>query len=186
MVTRGSLIKSLFFIIFFVNIPTMSQTNFYSLFSSSANQYNASSDQSLSLEKKKTKSTTTAILFSAVIPGAGQFYNESYWKIPVILGLGSYWGYEWVSLNKDYINYRNLYSESLIKFPPSGNYQYKNIRDFYRSERDRFAWYLGILYLVNILDAYVDASLFDFSVDDNLSSVPHQQKLFLVSVKFYY
>ncbi|MBU1423794.1 MAG: hypothetical protein KKG06_11580, partial [Bacteroidetes bacterium] len=132
-------------------------------------QYDTSSNQSVLLEKKKTKSTTTAILLSAVLPGAGQFYNESYWKIPAILGLGGYWGYEWVSLNKEYKNYRNLYFESLIKFPPSGNYQYRTIRDFYRSERDRFAWYLGVLYLVNILDAYVDASLFEFSVDDNLS-----------------
>ncbi len=120
--------------------------------------------------KTDTKSTTFAMLLSAGLPGAGQFYNESYWKIPVILGLAGYWGYEWVGLNREYKNYKNLYSESLIKLPPSGNYQYRTIRDFYRGERDKFAWYLGILYVVNILDAYVDASLFEFSVDDNLAN----------------
>lgn len=110
------------------------------------------------------------MLLSAVLPGAGQFYNESYWKIPVILGLGSYWGYEWVQMNNELITYKSKYSESLVKFPPSGNDKYKNLRDFYRSERDKFAWYLGILYVLNIVDAYVDASLFDFSVDDNLAN----------------
>ncbi len=120
--------------------------------------------------KTNTKSTTLAMLLSAGLPGAGQFYNESYWKIPVILGLASYWGYEWANLEREYKNYKNLYSESLKLYPLMGNYQYRKIRDFYRSERDKFAWYLGILYVVNILDAYVDASLFEFSVDDNLAN----------------
>lgn len=144
MVTRWSIITSLFLLIFIVNIPVASQT-----------RSDTSSNQSVVL--KKTKSTTTAMLLSAVLPGAGQLYNESYWKIPVILGLGGYWGYEWIQMNNEYRNYRRLYSEN------------KTIRDFYKSERDRFAWYLGVLYFVNILDAYVDASLFEFSVDDNLS-----------------
>jgi hypothetical protein len=124
----------------------------------------------ISIVQKKHKSTTTAMLFSAVLPGAGQFYNESYWKIPVILGLGGYWGYEWVQMNNELKTYKSKYSESLVKFPPSGSYQYKNLRDFYRSERDKFAWYLGILYVLNIVDAYVDASLFEFSVDENLAN----------------
>lgn len=118
----------------------------------------------------KSKSTGIAILLSAALPGAGQFYNESYWKIPVILGLGSYWVYEWVQMNNELRTYKSKYSESLMRFPPSGNYQYKNLRDFYRSERDKFAWYLGILYVLNIVDAYVDASLFEFSVDENLAN----------------
>lgn len=109
------------------------------------------------------------MLLSAALPGAGQFYNESYWKIPVILSLGGYWGYEWVQMNNELRTYKSKYSESLVRFPPSGNYQYKNLRDFYRSERDKFAWYLGILYVLNIVDAYVDASLFEFSVDENLA-----------------
>lgn len=167
MVTRWSIITSLFLLIFIVNIPVASQTRSESLFSASITQYDTSSNQSVVL--KKTKSTTTAMLLSAVLPGAGQLYNESYWKIPVILGLGGYWGYEWIQINNEYKNYRKLYSESLIKISPAGNYRYKTIRDFYKSERGRFAWYLGVLYFVNILDAYVDASLFEFSVDDNLS-----------------
>ena len=44
---------------------------------------------------KMKKSPTTAVLLSAVLPGAGQFYNESYWKIPIIGGLVGYFGYEY-------------------------------------------------------------------------------------------
>lgn len=134
-------------------------------------------------QKTNLKSTTLAMLLSAGLPGAGQFYNESYWKIPVILGLAGYWGYEWVGLNKEYQNYKNLYSESLIKLPPSGNYQYRTIRDFYRGERDKFAWYLGILYVLNIVDAYVDASLFEFSVDDNLANSANSHKHVSIKLK---
>ena len=41
-------------------------------------------------------------------------------------------------------------------------------RDFYHDERDRFAFYLAITYLLNIVDAYVGASLYNFDVGDNL------------------
>jgi hypothetical protein len=131
----------------------------------------------------KKKSTTLAMALSAVVPASGQFYNETYWKIPIILGLGGYWGYEWVQMNNELRTYRSKYSESLIKYPPSGNYQYKNLRDFYRSERDKFAWYLGLLYVLNIVDAYVDASLFEFNVGEDLSSVPSRRNNLLLSVK---
>ncbi len=131
------------------------------------------------------KSPTMAMLYSALLPGAGQFYNESYWKIPIILGLAAYWGYEWNDLNKNYRNYKKLYSESLVLFPPSGNYQYKVIRDFYRTERDKFAWYLGILYFANILDAYVDANLFEFDVGDDLSTLKYYSPL-SISIKIHF
>jgi hypothetical protein len=142
-----------------------------------------SSQSTISVIQKKHKSTTAAMLFSAALPGAGQFYNESYWKIPIVLGLGGYWGYEWVQMNNELKTYKSKYSESLVKFPPSGSYQYKNLRDFYRSERDKFAWYLGILYVLNIVDAYVDASLFEFSVGEDLSSVSSPRSNLSLSVK---
>jgi len=127
--------------------------------------------------------TTAAMLFSAALPGAGQFYNESYWKIPIVLGLGGYWGYEWVQMNNELKTYKSKYTESLVKFPPLGSYQYKNLRDFFRSERDKFAWYLGILYVLNIVDAYVDASLFEFSVGEDLSSVSSRRNNLSLSVR---
>ncbi len=115
------------------------------------------------------KSALLAVGLSAALPGAGQFYNETYWKIPVIWGLGGYWIYEWVSLNNNYQNYRTLYSESIETTPP-GNENYLRQRDFYRDERDKFAWYLGVLYFVNVIDAYVGANLYDFEVTPDLGN----------------
>ena len=109
-----------------------------------------------------TKSTGLAVLLSAVAPGVGQIYNESYWKPPIIWGLGGYWVYEWIKLNDKYQDFRTQFSQN-----PS-NDQLKRIRDFYRDERDKFAWYLGALYVVNLLDAYVGASLYDFNVSPDL------------------
>ncbi|MBI3192996.1 MAG: hypothetical protein HYZ34_00855 [Ignavibacteriae bacterium] len=115
------------------------------------------------------KSALLAVGLSAALPGAGQFYNETYWKVPVIWGLGGYWIYEWVKLNNSYQNYRTLYSTSVETSPP-GNENYLRQRDFFRDERDKFAWYLGVLYFVNVIDAYVGANLYDFEVTPDLGS----------------
>jgi len=115
-----------------------------------------------------TKSTGTAMLLSAILPGAGQFYNESYWKVPVILGLGGYFLVEFLENNKLYRDYGEQY-EASFSTTPGGDTQLLTYREFYRDQRDTFAWYFLILYAVNILDAYVDASLFDFDVGGDLA-----------------
>ena len=103
---------------------------------------------------------------SAVLPGSGQIYNTDYWKAPVIWGLGGYWIYEWVKLNNSYQDYRNQYEQSLVT--PPGDPDLRRIRDFYHDERDKFAWFLGALYMVNLVDAYVGAHLYDFDVSGDL------------------
>jgi hypothetical protein len=123
---------------------------------------------SISAPHRQSKSTTTAVLLSAILPGAGQFYNESYWKVPIATGLGVYFGYEFFSNNSQYQHYKDLYSES-ITGGGSGNQQYYNLREFYRKERDRFGWYFLLLYLANLVDAYVDANLSDFEISDDVS-----------------
>lgn len=149
-------------------------------YSQNINEIDKKKSDTVNIKSTKKKSPTKAMLFSTLLPGSGQFYNESYWKIPIILGLAAYWGYEWQSMNNSYKSYRDLYSKSLITSPPNGNYQYKLIRDFYRTERDKFAWYLGILYVANILDAYVDANLFEFDVSDDLTvTIREDSKEFL-------
>lgn len=107
-----------------------------------------------------TKSPWGAVLRSALIPGLGQIYNESYWKAPVIWGFAGYFLYIWIDNDNDYRRYRNLY-----RINPENN-DYKRIRDFYHDQRDEFAIYLGLTYVLNLLDAYVDAHLFDFSVEE--------------------
>ena len=117
---------------------------------------------------KMTRSPGKAMLYSAVLPGAGQFYNESYWKIPIIWGIGGYFVYEIVKNNNNYIDYRDLYANSQTPEIPNGDLRYKNLREFYRDQRDQFYLYAGLVYLVNLVDAYVDAHLFDFDVSDKI------------------
>jgi len=118
---------------------------------------------------RASKSPGTAVLLSALVPGAGQVYNESYWKVPIIVGLGTYFVVEFIRNNKLYREYRDAYQESLRESPPTGDPQALRLREFYRDERTKFGWYFLILYVVNLLDAYVDAVLFDFEMTDDLS-----------------
>jgi hypothetical protein len=112
------------------------------------------------------KSPTKAVIFSAILPGAGQFYNESYWKIPIVGGLVGYFGYEYFRQNNLYKDYRDLYSATQTPENPSGDLNLKALREFYRDQRDDFVWYFMIVYVVNLVDAYIDAHLFDFDVSE--------------------
>ncbi len=118
-----------------------------------------------------TKRPWVAVGFSAVLPGAGQIYDQAYWKLPIIWGLGGYWVSQWIQMNSKYKDYRDSYSASLLVSPPYGNSHLKDVRDFYRDERDKFAWYLGLLYLLNLVDAYVGANLYDFDVGPELGTI---------------
>lgn len=106
------------------------------------------------------KSPWGAVARSAILPGWGQIYNESYWKAPVVWGIMGWFVYNWVDNNNKYIDYKNLYLQTNDGL--AGDY-----RDFYRDQRDEFAIYIVLTYFLNLVDAYVDAHLFDFSVDEN-------------------
>ncbi|HQY19428.1 MAG TPA: DUF5683 domain-containing protein [Ignavibacteria bacterium] len=110
-----------------------------------------------------------AVAYSAILPGAGQFYSESYWKVPIILGLGGYFVYGIINNNNQYIDYRDQYQNSQTTENPNGNQQLLNLREFYRDQRDNFYIYSAILYLANLIDAYVDAQLYDFNVSDKIN-----------------
>lgn len=110
------------------------------------------------------KSPWGAVLRSAVIPGWGQVYNQSYLKAPIIWGAAAWFIYAWHFYNDDYQRYRDLYKQNINT---NNAEAYRKNREFYRNERDMFAIYLGLLYLMNLVDAYVDAHLFDFTVEEN-------------------
>ena len=107
-----------------------------------------------------TKSPWGAVARSAIIPGWGQIYNKSYWKVPIVWGVIGWFAYNWVQNNNDYKFYKNMYMAE----PTVIN---KRLREFYRDNRDLFAIYLGLTYAANLIDAYVDAHLFDFDVSDD-------------------
>lgn len=127
-------------------------------------------NSSTQINFQMSKSPWGAVVRSAIIPGWGQFYNESYWKIPVIWGTAGWLIYNWVDNNKLYNDYKSLYSNS-------ENEYYRRLRNFYRDQRDKFTIYIGLLYLLNLIDAYVDAHLFDFNVGEEFGRNDFQLNL---------
>jgi len=119
------------------------------------------------------KSPWGAVGRSALIPGWGQFYNEAYWKIPVVWGVLGWFTYLYIENNKLYKEYGDLFTKSLNN--GIGVSYYREARDAYRDDRDKYALILGISYLLNLVDAYVDAQLFDFDVIEN--QITHQPEL---------
>lgn len=138
-----------------------------------------------SIEKKH--SPKTAAILSTVLPGAGQIYNGSWWKVPIVyagfagIGYGLYFYQDYYkSFKTAYNDYRNPYLEQGLT-PPADTvltvrgetgYSPVNVqqgRDFYRKYRDLCIIGLGIWYLANVLDAYTEAHLFEFDVSDDLS-----------------
>lgn len=105
------------------------------------------------------KSPWGAVLRSAVIPGWGQIYNQSYYKAPIVWGVSAWLVYNWIQSNNQYKNYQKFYFQT-------SDTRYKTQRDFYRDQRDLFSIYMGITYVLTLVDAYVDAHLFDFSVEE--------------------
>ncbi|MFH0989048.1 MAG: DUF5683 domain-containing protein [bacterium] len=113
------------------------------------------------------KSGTKALLLSAILPGAGQIYTERYWKVPIIIGFGGYFISQIIRAQDLYQSAKVKYSESIQK-DERGNPQYLFERDFYHDERDRFSLYLALTYILNLVDAYVGASLYNFDVSSDL------------------
>ena len=118
-----------------------------------------------------------ATIYSAILPGLGQFYNEKSWKIPIVYAAIGGCLTAAIINNKDYNSSRN---ELLYRQSCGGarlNADYKNFEDaqllelsnYSRKWRDNMFLFTGVAYMLNIIDANVDAHLFNFNVDDNLS-----------------
>lgn len=136
---------------------------------------------------EKKHSPKTAAILSAVIPGSGQIYNGSWWKTPIVyagfagIGYGLYFYQDYYkSFKTAYNNYRNPYLEQGLTPPVDtvltvrGEEGYSPVnvqqgRDFYRKYRDLCIIGIGAWYLLNILDAYTEAHLFEFDVSDDLT-----------------
>ena len=119
-------------------------------------------------------SSKVAALMSAIVPGIGQVYNKKYWKVPLIYGGFAILGYEF-KLNHDKYNtylgvYRNrMNGDSTDVYNKYTNENLKTLINAYHRYRDLYAICFTGLYLLNIIDASVDAHLFTFDVSDKLS-----------------
>lgn len=120
------------------------------------------------------KSPWGAVLRSAVIPGWGQIYNESYLKAPIVWGIFGALAAGWIYYNNKYKVSRDLFIQTQIT-------GYRDSRDFYRDQRDLMGIYIGLAYFLNMVDAYVDAQLFDFTVKEDYRT---QQKMLNLRVRF--
>jgi hypothetical protein len=123
----------------------------------------------------RSHSTGKATLFSAVLPGAGQAYNRKYWKVPIVMvGIGTCI-YFIQDNSKNYHFYKDNLIAELDDDPTTVNTtdytssQLDQIQDLYRRWRDVSWICLGAVYILNIIDANVDAHLFYFDVGDDLS-----------------
>lgn len=123
-----------------------------------------------------------AALYSTIIPGAGQFYNKSYWKIPIIYAGGATIGYFINKWHKEYLLFRSSYdvltdgdSTTVDRFKTK--YQDENNRarvlangeQNYRRWRDLNIFFAVLLFGLNVSEAYVDAHLKGFDISDELS-----------------
>lgn len=119
-----------------------------------------------------------AVVYSLVCPGLGQVYNKKYWKLPIIYGAGGAFAY-FIGFNQlKYQKFRDAYIRETAK-PIHGsaiidghNYPYEILQrgmDGYRRYRDLSVFGLGAIYLLNVVDAMVDAHFFYYDVSDDLS-----------------
>ncbi len=122
-------------------------------------------------------SPTAALVSSILLPGLGQIYNGAYWKVPIIYGTG-FW------LVSQYLHTQRLYTRfdqsltSMLDGDPSTQDEFEGtrtqqeleyFRDYYQRYRDLYVIGLSLLYVLNVVDAYVDAHLFYWNVDENLA-----------------
>ena len=132
-----------------------------------------------------TRSPAFAIILSAVAPGAGQIYAERYWTVPLIWGFGYWFVRNYIQLDRKYDEWSVTYTRSLEQgiYAGVGDPQVKYIRDFYHNERDRFAFYLVITYVLNVVDAYVGASLYSFDVSEDLGGGENVRAEFRIPIR---
>lgn len=133
--------------------------------------------------------TRRALWLALVLPGAGQVYNRKYWKLPIIYGgfVGCAYAMRWNG--QMYRDYSQAYLDLLDNDPNTQSYNqflhlgttinsdnqarwqevFRRRKDLYRRWRDLSLFCMLGVYLLSVVDAYVDASLSDFDVSPDLS-----------------
>ena len=141
-------------------------------------------------DAEKIHSPKKAAIYSAILPGLGQAYNKKYWKIPIVYaGFGAI-GYFIKWNNGNYKVMKQAYIDlttgdpnegsHVELLPPgwdgndSGDYSFAKTalskqQDYYRRNRDLLIISFVGFYGLNIIDASVDAHLFDFDISEDLT-----------------
>ena len=141
-------------------------------------------DAAVNYSTNEVSSVTKATTLSLICPGAGQIYNKSYWRVPIVVGgfASTIYCIDWNNrgyqrfkkayrLRADYDQNPDLYPDgSPDEF--KGRYAssfLKNLRNSYRRNRDLCIILTAGLYILQAIDAHVDAHLRDYDVSDDLS-----------------
>lgn len=131
-----------------------------------------SANDSLSPEKNTAStyvhSPKKASIYSLVLPGAGQVYNRKYWKVPVVYGLLGGAGYGFYTFNKELKvtndEFRSLYSQGKAPTPLQ-----IDDRNTLRNRRDLAGISFVLVYVLQVVDATVDAHFYKFDINQKLS-----------------
>lgn len=129
---------------------------------------------------------TKATWLALVIPGGGQIYNRKYWKLPIFYGgfAGCAYALSWN--NRMYKDYSAAYkdaangnwnSSSITDLlPPGYKYSESQLMETLRKRKDTYRRYRDLsifafigVYLLSVVDAYVDAELSNFDISPDLS-----------------
>ena len=120
-----------------------------------------------------------ATIYSLALPGLGQAYNKKYWKIPIIYAGFGFLGYTIITNHTEMKKFTEAYRyvSNGETYPINNPYiaKYPNPadllrgRDFYRRKVELGIIWSAALYLLNVVDAAVDAHFFDYDVSDNLA-----------------
>ena len=129
-----------------------------------------------------------ALWLAIAIPGGGQIYNRKYWKLPLIYGgfLGCVYALNWN--NTMYHDYSQAYIDIMDDDPNTNSYEnfiprnynvssnltriqdlFRRKKNYYRRYRDLSMFCMIGVYVLSIIDAYVDAELSSFDISKNLS-----------------
>lgn len=123
---------------------------------------------------EETQSPHKATMYSALIPGLGQVYNKKYWKLPIIYGAAGILIYAYDFNNDQYNKYATAYARLISgEIEEFEGVSDPNVvlraKDEARRNRDLNVITLAAIYFLNIIDATVDAHLFDYEINDDLS-----------------
>ena len=149
------------------------------------------------IDMTKLPDARKAVWLGVIIPGAGQIYNRSYWKLPIVYGAFMGCGYAISQMQNRYSGYKTAYldlykdvqagtvtedaSKTYIAVLPDGYTlsrvggestwmnTLKNQQNIYRRYRDYSILATVIVYALSLIDAYVDAQLFDYDISPDLT-----------------
>lgn len=130
-----------------------------------------------------------AMWLALVLPGAGQIYNRKYWKLPIVYGgfVGCVYALRWN--NQMYHDYSQAYLDIMDDDPTTQSYNMflhlgtqitnenlSRYQDIFRKRKDRYRRWRDLsffcmigVYALSVVDAYVDASLSEFDISNDLS-----------------